>query len=88
LMTRPCRTAVAGGLGSVAGRVDRRVLLGGRPDEGPLFRGLDGAFWIIEGRRKDVFSAASRSSPGGTFHDLGKLFFELAGPPLAEVGIY
>lgn len=51
-------------------------------------RGLDGSDWVIEGRRKDIFRAVSRWSPHGALRDLGCLFFELAGPPLAEVRIY
>jgi hypothetical protein len=52
-------------------------------------RGLDGSDWLFEGRRKDVYRAASRWSPrGGALYDLGRLFFELAGPPLAKVRIY
>jgi hypothetical protein len=59
------------------------------PDEGPLARGLDGAFWTIEGRRKDIFRAVSRWSPCDELvHDLGRLFFDLAGPPLAEIRVY
>jgi hypothetical protein len=53
------------------------------PDEGPLARGLDGAFWTIEGRRKDIFRVVSRWSPRDeTVHDLGSLFFELSRRPL------
>jgi hypothetical protein len=37
---------------------------------------------------KDIFRAISRRSPDGAIYDLGKLFFELVGPPLAEVRIY
>ncbi len=50
--------------------------------------GLDGAYWTIEGRRKDIFRAVHRWSPHGAIHDLGRLFFALAGPPLAEAGLY
>jgi hypothetical protein len=57
-------------------------------NEGPLMRGLDGAFWTIEGRREDIYRAASRWSPGGALNSLGRLFFELAGSPLAKVRIY
>ena len=49
--------------------------------------GLDGAYWTIEGRRKDIFRAVHRS-PHGAIHDLGRLFFALAEPPLAEAGLY
>ena len=52
-----------------------------------LLRGLDGAFWTIEGRRKDVYRSVRRWSPREAIHDLG-LFFELAGPPLAGIEIY
>jgi hypothetical protein len=59
------------------------------PDEGSLARGLDGAFWTIEGRRKDIYRVTSRWSPrDATVHDLGSLFFELARPPLAKISIY
>ncbi len=50
--------------------------------------GLDGSDWLIEGRRKDIFRTGSRWSPRGALRDLGKLFFELGGPPWAEVRIY
>ncbi len=50
--------------------------------------GLDGAYWTIKGRRKDIFRAVHRWSPHGAIHDLGRLFFALAGPPLAEAGLY
>ena len=69
-----------------AASLDRRRLLD--PDEGPFFRGLDGAFWTIEGRRKDVYRAARRWSPDGAIYDLGKLFFEFAGSPLRRIEIY
>jgi hypothetical protein len=57
------------------------------PDEGPLARGLDGAFWTIEGRRKNIYRAANRWSPRGAIYDLGRLLFELARPPLAKIRI-
>jgi len=50
--------------------------------------GLDGAYWTIEGRRRDIFRAVHRWSPRGAIHDLGRLFFTFAGPPLAEAGFY
>jgi hypothetical protein len=50
--------------------------------------GLDGAYWTIEGRRKDIFRVVHRWSPHGAIHDLGRLFFALAGPPLAGVRLY
>jgi hypothetical protein len=56
------------------------------PEERRL--GLDGSQWLIEGRRKDNYRAVSRWSPHGAIYDLGKLFFELTGPPLTEVTIY
>ncbi len=56
------------------------------PEERRL--GLDGSDWLIEGRRKDIFWVVSRWSPRGAVHDLGEVFFELAGPPLAAVKIY
>jgi hypothetical protein len=51
-------------------------------------RGRDGSDWLMERRRKDIFRAVSRWSPRGALRDLGKLCFEFAGPPLAEVRIY
>jgi hypothetical protein len=51
-------------------------------------RGLDGSDWLFEGRRNDVYRAATRWSPGGALYDLGSLLFKLAGPPLAEIRIY
>jgi hypothetical protein len=50
--------------------------------------GFDGSDWLFEGRRKDIYRAVSRWSPSGTLCDLGRLFFELAGQPLAGVRIY
>ena len=50
--------------------------------------GLDGAYWTIEGRRKDIFRVVHRWSPHGAIHDLGRLFFALARLPLAEAGLY
>jgi hypothetical protein len=51
-------------------------------------RGLDGSDWLFEGRRKDIYRAASRWSPRRALYELGRLFFELAGSPLAEVRAY
>jgi hypothetical protein len=42
-------------------------------------RGLDGADWLIEGRRGDAYRAVKCWSPEGEFHALGRLFFALAG---------
>ena len=50
--------------------------------------GLDGANWLIEGRRKDIYHAVHRWSPCGKIHDLGRLFFAMAGSPLADVELY
>jgi hypothetical protein len=50
--------------------------------------GLDGANWLIEGRRDDTYHAISRWSPTGPIHDLGRVFFALAGMPLATVTLY
>jgi hypothetical protein len=50
--------------------------------------GLDGAQWLIEGRRGQTYHAIDRWSPRGAVHDLGRLFFDLAGPPLAGVELY
>jgi len=51
-------------------------------------RGLDGACWTIEGRRKDVFRAVHRWSPHGAIHALGRLLFAFAGQPLAGAKLY
>ena len=50
--------------------------------------GLDGAQWLIEGRRGATYHFVSRWSPGGVVRDLGRLFFALAGPPLAHIELY
>jgi hypothetical protein len=50
--------------------------------------GFDGATWIIEGRRRDVYRVMSRWSPTGPIFDLGRTFCELAGPPIADFRLY
>lgn len=50
--------------------------------------GFDGAEWLIEGRRNDIYRAVLRWSPRGAIHDLGRMFFALSGPPLANVRLY
>jgi hypothetical protein len=50
--------------------------------------GLDGAEWLIEGRRGNVYRGVSRWSPQGKLHDVGRLFFALAGPPLSKAKLY
>jgi hypothetical protein len=50
--------------------------------------GLDGAQWLIEGRRGDTYHSISRWSSRGAVGDLGRLFFALAGPPLTDVRLY
>jgi hypothetical protein len=50
--------------------------------------GLDGADWIIEGHRRDVYRAIRRWSPGGATYDLGRVFLDLAGPPIADIRLY
>jgi ATP-dependent DNA ligase len=49
---------------------------------------LDGADWLIEGRRQNTYHAVHRWSPDGEIHDLGRLFFAMAGSPLADVKLY
>jgi hypothetical protein len=49
---------------------------------------LDGADWLIEGRRGNIYRGLSRWSPDGELYDLGKLFFDLAGPPLSKIELY
>ena len=48
--------------------------------------GLDGAWWTIEGRRKEIYRCARRWSPDGAIWRLGRMFFDLAG--LTHVKIY
>jgi hypothetical protein len=48
--------------------------------------GLDGADWLIEGRRKDIYHAVHPWSPCGEIHDLGRLFFAMALTPNLAVG--
>jgi hypothetical protein len=50
--------------------------------------GFDGATWQIEGRRGGTYHSVQRWSPSGTIRDLGRLFFSLAGKPLASVKLY
>ena len=50
--------------------------------------GLDGADWLIEGRRGDEYHQVERWSPQGAIHNLGRLFFALAGPSFANVKRY
>jgi hypothetical protein len=50
--------------------------------------GLNGAQWLIEGRRGNVYRGLSRWRPDAAIYVLGKLFFDLAGPPLSKVGLY
>ena len=49
--------------------------------------GLDGAWWLIEGRRGDVYHSVHRWSPGGAVRDLGHLF-ALAGSPLTDIELH
>jgi hypothetical protein len=50
--------------------------------------GLDGAHWLIEGRRGNVYSGISRWRPRGELFALGRLFLNLAGPPLSNIKLY
>jgi hypothetical protein len=50
--------------------------------------GLDGADWLIEGRRGNVYRGIKRWSPEGAVYDLGRQFFTLAGPPLSQIKLY
>jgi len=47
-----------------------------------------GATWLIEGRRRDVYRAVRRWSPRGAIYDLGRTFFDIAGPPIAYIRLY
>jgi len=50
--------------------------------------GCDGAQWLIEGHRGDMYRAVRRWSPDGAIHDLGRAFFDIAGPPIADIRLY
>jgi hypothetical protein len=50
--------------------------------------GFDGAQWLIEGRRGDIYHAVQLWSPGGAIQELGRLLFAIAGPPLAGFNPY
>jgi len=50
--------------------------------------GLDGACWLIEARRGDTYHWVDRWCPQGAVYDLGRLFFALAGPALADFRLY
>jgi hypothetical protein len=50
--------------------------------------GFDGAYWLIEGRRRDVYRAVKRWSPDGAIFDLGRAFLDIAGPPIADIELY
>jgi hypothetical protein len=54
----------------------------------PFGMGLDGATWLFEGRRGNIYHAVERWSPEGSLRALGQLFFSLAGPPLSDVRLY
>jgi hypothetical protein len=47
--------------------------------------GFDGAWWTIEGRRKDIYRYVHRWCPGGAIWHLGRLFFDLAGLTHVEI---
>lgn len=49
---------------------------------------VDGARWLIEGRRREVYQAIRRNSPRGPMLDLGRTFFEIAGQPIADFRLY
>ena len=49
---------------------------------------LDGAEWVIEGRRCDVYRVVRRGSPRGAIYDLGRVFLDIAGPPIDDIQLY
>ena len=49
---------------------------------------LDGADWVLEGRRRDVYRVIRRGSPRGRIYDLGRVFLDIAGPPIAGIELY
>src|ERR1051325_907673 len=51
-------------------------------------RALDGARWTIEGRRRAVYRVVERWSPHNAVYELGRMFFDLAGPPIAGTRLY
>jgi hypothetical protein len=77
-------------MGRVIDRATRGFAVRAREDAQAMAQetGLDGAQWLIEGRRGQTYHAIDRWSPRGTVHDLGSLFFDLAGPPLAGIDLY
>ena len=48
-------------------------------DEFSHVRGLDGADWLVAGRRQRDYHLAKRWSPDDGLYDLGRLLFDLAG---------
>src|SRR5260221_63971 len=52
------------------------------PDEenGDVVR-LDGARWVIEGSRREIYRVVRRDGPRGPLHDHGRAFLDVAGPP-------
>jgi hypothetical protein len=48
-------------------------------DESGGLHGLDGADWLIAGRRRQDFHLIKRCSPKGALYDLGRLLFDLTG---------
>lgn len=53
-----------------------------------LTAGFDGAQWSIEGCRGGIYHAIHRWSPCDSFRELGDVFVDLAGAPLAAVHLY
>ena len=49
---------------------------------------FDGATWLIEGRRRDVYRTVRRWSPGGAIYDLRRVFLDIAGPSIADIRLY
>lgn len=67
--------------------IDRAQFWTSEPSE-RLF-GLDGAFWLFEGREDERFHVAQRWSPeAGPFRELGLTFLELAGVHVPASELY
>jgi hypothetical protein len=49
---------------------------------------LNGARWVIEGRRREVYRVVRRDSPHGPIHDVGRAFLDIAGAPIDAIPLY
>jgi hypothetical protein len=49
---------------------------------------LEGASWVIEGRRREIYGVVRLNNPRGPLHDLGRAFFDIAGPPITDIALH